>query len=126
VGTVCDASFPTFFLTHWARDRAEGRWPVERVVKFLTADPAAFAGFHDRGVVAVGKKADLNVIDHAALRLCRPRLVADLPASGRRLLQDAVGYRATVVSGKVIARDGAFTGERPGRLVRGGATRAEP
>lgn len=120
VGTICDASFPTFYLTYWARDRRGGRWPVERAVKFLAADPAAFLGFCDRGTIAVGKKADLNVIDHAALRLCRPRLVADLPAGGRRLLQDAVGYRATIVSGVVIARDGRLTGATPGRVVRGG------
>ncbi len=120
VGTICDASFPTFFLTHWARDRATGRWPVERAVKFLSADTARYAGFADRGTVEVGKKADLNVIDHSALRLHRPRLVADLPAGGRRLLQDVVGYRATVVSGQIIARDGVYTGARPGRVVRGG------
>ena len=120
VGTICDASFPTFYLSYWARDRARGRWSVERAVKFLSADTAGFLGMNDRGRVAVGLKADLNVIDHAALRLHRPRLVADLPAGGRRLLQDAEGYRATIVSGKVIVTDGAFTGERPGRLVRAG------
>lgn len=120
VGTICDASFPTFYLSHWARERASGRWPVERVVKFLAADTARYLGLHDRGTIELGKKADLNVIDHAALRLLRPRLVADLPAGGKRLLQDAVGYRATLVSGQVIARDGVLTGARPGRLVRAG------
>ncbi|GDX80712.1 amidohydrolase [Deltaproteobacteria bacterium] len=120
VGTICDASFPTFYLTHWARDRAAGRWPIERAVKFLTAAPARFMGFRDRGTLAPGMKADLNVIDHAALRLCRPRLVSDLPAGGQRLLQAAVGYRATVVSGIVVAENGEFTGLNPGRLVRGG------
>lgn len=120
VGTVCDASFPTFFLSHWARDRARGRWPVERAVKFLSADTARYAGLTDRGTLVPGKKADLNVIDHAALRLHRPRLVADLPAGGRRLLQAVDGYRATIVSGRIISRDGVYTGERPGRVVRGG------
>jgi N-acyl-D-aspartate/D-glutamate deacylase len=120
VGTICDASFPTFYLSYWARDRASGRWPVERAVQFLTSDTARFLGLRDRGVIAPGMKADLNVIDHARLRLRRPRLVADLPAGGKRLLQDAEGYRATLVSGRVIARDGTYTGERPGRLVRAG------
>lgn len=120
VGTICDASFPTFYLSYWARDRARDRWSVERAVRFLTADTAGFLGLHDRGVVAVGRKADLNVIDHGRLRLHRPRLVADLPAGGKRLLQDAEGYRATFVSGRLVVRDGVFTGERPGRLVRAG------
>ena len=119
VGTVCDASFPTFMLTHWARDRAQGL-PLERVVQMMTHDTARFVGLADRGTVAVGQKADLNVIDHAALRLHPPHLVADLPAGGKRLLQFADGYRATLVSGQVIARDGQLTGARPGRLVRAG------
>ncbi|MEZ4470215.1 MAG: amidohydrolase family protein [bacterium] len=119
VGTVCDASFPTFMLTHWARDRAQGL-PLERVVQMMTHDTARFVGLTDRGTVAVGQKADLNVIDHQALRLHPPHLVADLPAGGKRLLQFADGYRATVVSGQIIARDGQLTGARPGRLVRAG------
>lgn len=118
VGTVCDASFPTFLLTHWTRDRAEGRIAVERAVQMLSADGANFLGLRDRGVIAVGKRADLNVIDLAALRLHRPRMVRDLPAGGRRLLQDATGYRATVVRGEVIARDGGLTDARPGRVAR--------
>jgi N-acyl-D-aspartate/D-glutamate deacylase len=119
VGTICDASFPTYMLCHWARDRREGL-PLERVVQMMTHDTASFVGFRDRGVLEVGKRADVNVIDHEALRLCRPRLVADLPAGGKRFLQDAVGYRATMVAGRVIARDGALTGETPGRLARVG------
>ncbi len=118
VGTICDASFPTFYLTHWARDREEGRWSVERAIEFLTSRPANFMGLADRGVVAVGKKADLNVIDHPNLRLHRPTLTHDLPAGGTRLLQAAEGYIATIVSGKIIRQNGAFTGELPGRLVR--------
>jgi len=117
-GTICDASFPTFLLTWWTRDRPTGQMKLERAVQMLTHDTAKHIGFHDRGVVQVGMKADLNVIDHANLRLHRPKLVADLPAGGRRLLQDAQGYKATIVSGKVVALDGVLTGERPGRLVR--------
>lgn len=120
VGTVCDASFPTFMLSHWGRDRAKGRIPIETLVKMQTHDTAQFVGMHDRGVVAVGKKADLNVIDLPKLRLRSPVMQHDLPAGGRRLMQYADGYRATLVSGRVIARDGALTDERPGRLVRGG------
>ena len=120
VGTICDASMPTYFLLHWARDRKEGRFSIEQAVRMLTHEPASFLGLHDRGVLAVGKKADINVVDLAALRLYRPRLVADLPAGGRRLLQDARGYRATVVSGEVVSEQGKLTGARPGRLVRVG------
>jgi len=117
VGTICDASFPTYMLMHWARDREAGI-PLERVVQMLTADTAAFIGFGDRGLLEVGRRADINVIDHAGLKLKRPRLVRDLPAGGKRLLQDAVGYRATLVAGKVVTRDGRLTGETPGRLAR--------
>ena len=117
-GTICDASFPTFLLTWWARDRAQGQLPIERVVQMLTHDTAKHMGFHDRGEIRVGLKADLNVIDHAGLTLHRPELVADLPAGGRRLLQRVTGYRATVVSGEIISENGILTGRRPGRLVR--------
>jgi N-acyl-D-aspartate/D-glutamate deacylase len=120
VGTICDASFSTFLLTHWARDRAKGRLPVERVVRFLSHDTAAFLGLRDRGVLAPGLRADVNIIDHTALSLSRPRLVRDLPAGGQRLLQDAAGYRATLVAGEVITENGRLTGARPGRLVRAG------
>ncbi len=120
VGTICDASFPTFLLSHWARDRQTGRLPVERVVQMLSSDTARFIGLSDRGQIAPGQKADLNVIDHAALSLSRPRLVRDLPAGGRRLLQDVSGYVATVVSGEITRQGNAFTGARPGRILRGG------
>ena len=121
VGTICDASFPTYMLTHWARDRHRGpKLALEQVVEMLTRRNAAWVGMHDRGVVAPGMKADLNVIDFDRLRLRRPRLVADLPAGGKRLLQDAEGYRATIVSGEVITVDGQLTDRRPGRLVRVG------
>lgn len=120
VGTTCDASFPTFLLTHWGRDRPRGRLPLERLVQMQCHDTAQHLGLTDRGVIRPGLKADLNVIDMDALGLLRPRIVADLPAGGRRLLQDATGYRATIVSGRVIAEGGRLTGERPGRLVRVG------
>jgi N-acyl-D-aspartate/D-glutamate deacylase len=118
VGTVCDASFPTFMLTHWARDRKRGRFSLEHVVKMMTHDTSRYIGLTDRGTIAPGQRADLNVIDHARLRLRRPELVADLPAGGKRLLQRAEGYRATLVAGRPIALDGVLTGERPGRVAR--------
>ena len=120
VGTVCDASFPTFMLSHWARDRQRDKFLVEHVVHMQTQETATLVGLHDRGTIAVGKKADLNVIDFDKLRLNAPRLIADLPAGGRRLMQTADGYIATVVSGEVILEDGALTGATPGRLVRAG------
>jgi N-acyl-D-amino-acid deacylase len=118
-GMICDASFPTFLLAHWTRDRASGRLSVADAVRELTSVPARVAGLHDRGRIAPGYKADLNVIDHAALRLHRPVISYDLPAGGRRLDQSADGYVATIVSGQTIARDGVPTDARPGRLVRG-------
>lgn len=120
VGTVCDASFPTYLLMHWGRDRTEGRMSVERLVQRLAGDTAAYIGFSDRGVIAPGKRADLNVIDHDRLSLTRPTMVQDLPGGGRRLLQHARGYRATIVRGTVVLRDDTLTGARPGRLVRAG------
>ena len=118
-GMICDASFPTFLLAHWARDRAAGRLTVSHAVRELTSVPARVAGLADRGRIAVGYKADLNVIDHAALRVHKPVIARDLPAGGRRLDQTADGYVATVVSGQVIAENGVPTAARPGRLVRG-------
>lgn len=120
VGTICDASFPTFMLTHWTRDRGRGRMPLERVVQMMSHDTARHMGMTDRGTLAAGMKADVNVIDHAGLKLMRPRMVQDLPAGGQRLLQDAVGYRASIVSGAVVSENGELTGARPGRLVRAG------
>lgn len=119
VGTICDASMPTYMLVHWARDR-ERRLPLEKVVKMMSHDTSRFLGMKDRGTVEVGAKADVNVIDLDNLTLRKPRLVDDLPAGGKRMLQDAEGYRATLVSGVVVLENDRLTGERPGRLVRVG------
>jgi N-acyl-D-aspartate/D-glutamate deacylase len=117
---ICDASIPTFMLTHWARDRYRGpQLPLEYVVKKQSHDTAALFGLHDRGTIEVGKKADANVIDFERLTLHMPRMAYDLPAGGARLLQGASGYVATIVSGDVTRRDGCDTGARPGALVRG-------
>lgn len=118
-GMICDASFPTYMLTHWVRDRSSGRLAVPQAVRELTSVPARVAGLADRGRIAVGYKADLNVIDSGALRLHKPVVRYDLPAGGRRLDQTADGYVATIVSGEVIAENGVPTDARPGRLVRG-------
>ncbi|MEZ4265471.1 MAG: amidohydrolase family protein [Myxococcota bacterium] len=120
VGTICDASFPTTMLTHWARDRAKGL-PLEKVVKMMTHDTARYIGMNDRGTLTPGAKADVNVIDLENLTLRRPHLVADLPAGGKRLLQNAEGYRVTLVNGEQIIDNDTLTSARPGRLVRLGA-----
>jgi N-acyl-D-aspartate/D-glutamate deacylase len=119
-GVICDASFPTYMLSYWARDRKRGaKAPLEQVVRMQTRDTARLYGLNDRGVVAPGMKADLNVIDLANLNILPPEMVFDLPAAGRRLVQRAKGYRATVVSGVVTFEDGEATGAMPGKLVRG-------
>jgi N-acyl-D-amino-acid deacylase len=117
-GMICDASYPTFLLTHWARDRASGRFSVPEAIRELTSVPARVAGLGDRGRIAVGYKADFNVIDHAALQLHKPVIAYDLPAGGRRLDQTADGYVTTIVSGEVIAENGVPTDARPGKLIR--------
>jgi N-acyl-D-aspartate/D-glutamate deacylase len=119
-GLICDASVYTTLLSHWVRDRERGpRLPLELAVAKMTNGPATLYGLNDRGVIGPGKKADLNVIDFDHLRLLPPRLVHDLPAQGRRLIQAAEGYIATIVSGVVVRRNGVDTGARPGALVRG-------
>ncbi len=118
-GMICDASIPTYMLTHWARDRSRGeKLPLEWVVKKQTKDTADLYGMTDRGSLEVGKKADLNVIDYEGLTLRQPRLAHDLPAGGRRLIQGAEGYDYTIVSGQVTRKNGVDTGARPGGLVR--------
>jgi N-acyl-D-amino-acid deacylase len=119
-GLICDASYPTFLLTHWARDRHRGKkLSLEYVVRKQCHDTAQLFGLTDRGTIEVGKKADINVIDMDALTLHPARMAYDLPAGGRRLVQGASGYATTIVSGTVTRRDGVDTGARPGRLVRG-------
>ena len=119
-GTVCDGSFPTTMLTHWARDRKRGeRLPLEWVIQKLTRGGAELVGLEDRGLLAPGMKADINVIDFEALALHAPKVVRDLPANGRRLLQRASGYRYSIISGEVAFKDGEGTGTRRGRLLRG-------
>jgi len=117
---ICDASIPTFMLTHWVRDRKRGeRVSVEFAVQRMTRDTARLFGMHDRGTIEPGMKADFNLIDMDALRLEAPEAVADLPAGGRRLMQRAHGYVSTIVSGIEVMRDGEPTGALPGKLVRG-------
>jgi N-acyl-D-aspartate/D-glutamate deacylase len=120
VGLISDASFPTYALSHWARDRAHGRMEVGQVVEQLTSATAGAVGLHDRGVLAAGLRADINVIDFDRLACAPPVMAYDLPAGGKRLLQGARGYRATIVAGALTYRDGEPTGALPGRLVRGG------
>ena len=118
-GLICDASYTTHALTYWTRDRAGERWPLPWAIRQLTDVPARLVGLGDRGRLAPGYKADLNVIDLDRLKVSAPHPVHNLPGGGRRLEQKAEGYRATVVGGQVTYRDGAFTGALPGRLVRG-------
>ena len=119
-GMICDASIPTFMVSHWARDRSRGeRLPLEWVIKKQTNDTASLYGLKDRGVIEVGKRADINVINFDVLNLSGPRMVNDLPAGGRRLLQEAQGYDYTIVAGSVTRDHGEDTGARPGKLIRG-------
>jgi N-acyl-D-aspartate/D-glutamate deacylase len=120
VGVLCDSSAISYMLTHWTRDRTRGaKLPLPWAVKRLTHDSAAAIGLGDRGVVAPGYKADINVIDYDRLQLRQPEVVYDLPSGGRRLVQRTDGYVATIVSGVPVYRDGESTGALPGRLVRG-------
>ncbi len=120
VGTICDASYPTYLLTHWARDRTRGDGlPLEFLVHKQTRGNAMAYGLADRGLLAPGYRADVNVVDFDALSVDRPKLVYDLPTGGKRLVQRSSGYRHTLVAGVEVSADGEFTGERPGRLVRG-------
>lgn len=119
-GTICDAASPTFMLEHWVRDRKRGgRLSLEQAVKRQCHDTARLYGLDDRGVIAPGTLADINVIDMDALKLGKPWLAFDLPAGGKRLLQKADGYVCTIKSGEVTFRDGVWTGAVPGGLIRG-------
>lgn len=123
VGTICDASATTFLLTEWVRDRQQ--LELAHAVHLLTQRPAQLYGLHDRGTLAVGQLADVNVIDMAQLRIHMPYIVHDLPAGGRRFLQQASGYRYTLKRGQVTYRDGQATAALPGRLVRRGQPSGE-
>jgi len=117
---ICDGSFPTYLLEYWGRDAPSGdRLPVEWIVQRQCAATAALVGLHDRGVLAPGRRADINLVDLDAIGVGAVEMVHDLPAGGRRLVQRATGYRATLVAGHVVMRDGEPTGALPGRLVRG-------
>ena len=120
VGMICDGSFPTSNITHWTRDRTRGpKLALEQMIRMQTRDTAEAVGLLDRGLIAPGLRADLNVIDFDGLTLHAPGVAYDLPAGGRRLVQRADGYVATVVAGQITYRDGEPTGALPGRLVRG-------
>ena len=121
VGTICDASFPTYLLSYWTRDRKIKNRPsidLERAVQMLTADGADYLGMSDRGRIKVGQKADINVIDYDSLSLGVPRMVKDLPAGGQRLLQPVTGYKAVLVSGEQVIDNDVILTARPGKLVR--------
>lgn len=118
-GAICDASYSTFLLQHYVRDGRDGGFGLSEAVHMLSAKAARAVGLNDRGVLKVGAKADINVIDMDRLKLHLPEIVHDLPAGGRRLHQRATGYDATIVAGEIIRRFDESTGARPGRLVRG-------
>ncbi|PKP80864.1 MAG: amidohydrolase [Alphaproteobacteria bacterium HGW-Alphaproteobacteria-18] len=120
VGMICDGSFTSTMLTHWVRDRAKGqKLSVESIVHRQSRLTAEWIGLWDRGLIAPGYRADLNVIDLANMKLHLPDVIRDLPAGGRRLMQRASGYTATILKGEITHRDGEPTGVKPGRLVRG-------
>ena len=122
VGTVCDASFPTSLLAHWTRDRSRGpKLALEKAIAMLTSRNAQHMGLKDRGVLQVGMRADINVIDYAKVGPLMPEIVRDLPAGGRRFVQRAQGYVATVVKGEVVCAEGKITEARPGRWLKAGA-----
>ena len=121
-GTICDAASPTFMLQHWVRDRKKARISLEVAIKRQCRDTAILYGLHDRGLVMPGMLADLNVIDMDRLKLGKPWLAFDLPAGGKRLLQKADGYVATIKSGQVTFREGVMQGATPGIVIRGPQT----
>ena len=119
-GILCDASFPSTILTHWGRDRTRGpKLPLEWLIAKQTRNNAEVVGLHDRGALLPGLKADVNVIDFDGLTLHSPEIVHDLPAGGKRLIQRADGYTASIVSGQIAFREGEPTGVLNGKMVRG-------
>jgi len=117
---LTDASAISYLLTHWTRDRERGeKLPLPWAIKRLSRDNAEAIGLLDRGLLAVGKKADINVIDYENLKILPPEVLYDLPAGGRRMVQRTTGYDATIVSGEIVYRHGEATEALPGRLVRG-------
>jgi N-acyl-D-aspartate/D-glutamate deacylase len=120
VGTICDASFSTFMLSHWVLGRANERLPLAQVVEMMTSRNARYLGLHDRGLIQPGLRADFNLIDPKRLSVGMPQLVRDLPAGGKRFLQKAQGYIGTWVTGQSVVREGEVTAARPGCLVRMG------
>jgi len=120
VGTICDASVSTTMLAHWGLQRTRGpKIPLPEVVQILTQRNALHMGLTDRGVIAVGKKADINIIDFDRLALPMPEIVRDLPKGGRRMIQKSMGYVATLVSGEAVIENGNITSARPGRWTHG-------
>ena len=120
VGTICDASYSTWMLSHWTRDRTRGpKLPLPEAIRMLTSDTADAVGLRDRGRIATGYKADLNVIDYGRLGLDRPYPAYTLPGGGKRIIQGARGFDATIVAGRITYRDGVATDALPGKLVRG-------
>jgi N-acyl-D-aspartate/D-glutamate deacylase len=118
-GVIADAGMPTFIMTHWGRDRTKGeKMELEFIVKSLTSETAKAFGMYDRGQLSEGMIADINIIDFDAMRLHRPEAIFDLPTGGRRLVQRAEGYEATIKAGEVIFANGEHTGALPGKLVR--------
>jgi N-acyl-D-aspartate/D-glutamate deacylase len=118
VGTVCDASFTTFMLTHWVLGRHKDAMPLEMAVEMLTSRNANYLGLQDRGIIAPGLRADLNAIDPHGLSVGLPQLIRDLPANGKRFVQRASGYVSTWVAGEKVQHQGEITSARPGQLVR--------
>jgi N-acyl-D-amino-acid deacylase len=116
VSQMIDSGWATFVLSHWHRDA--GLYSIEQAVKRISAQPAQFLGLNDRGTLAVGKRADINVIDISRLAECQPQIVNDFPGGAPRFIQRAVGYQATLCNGKVILRDDEHTGTRAGEVLR--------
>ena len=117
VGFILDAGFPTWLMTYWQKERQE--FALEETIRRLTSDTAQAAGLLDHGLIKSGKKADINIIDYDNLAFSKPYVTYDLPAGGKRLLQNAQGYNVTIVSGEVTYRDGVATGALPGRVIEG-------